>query len=298
MNILVAVNNEVEDALVYWLHSQGHHTHTSSATPCKKLVLDYAHLKPYLWAKQPIPDHWPTAENWLLLDSYLQRTQIIAAIHMGFRHISLAPIQPIHLQQWLATQPQIVTLACEWPSKDVPKAEKDTILLPFINCIMAGVWTEEKQASAANAMLWRNIALQSEQYRRLNEANKLDTIEFAQLAYHTLAGEKWLQHNVGLKASLIARQHHEHWDASGYPLGIAGDAICLEARIAKLYDSYVGLRKDKAYAKACDHGTSINKLAYGDGYLNPSQFDPVLLKRFLDKQTTIEALYSSVHLAN
>jgi hypothetical protein len=298
MNILVAVNDEVADALVYWLHSQGHHTHTKSATSCQKLVLDYATLKPFLQAKQPIPDHWPEAKHWLLLDALLNNSQLISAMHMGCRHISLAPIQPAHLQQWLDSQPQIIDLACKWLPNNGPKIDTDPMLLPFINCLMTDVWPQEQQKIAAEAMLWRNVALQSEQYKKLNKAYKLDTIEFAQLAYHTVAGEKWLQHHVGSKAALIARQHHEHWDASGYPLAIAGDAICLEARLAKLYDSYVGLRRDKNYAQACDHSTSIYKLAYGDGYLSPSQFDPVLLERLLDKQTTIEALYSSVHLPN
>ena len=73
------------------------------------------------------------------------------------------------------------------------------------------------------------------------------------MAYHTLAGENWLQQHARPKAALIARQHHEHWDGSGYPMSIAGPDICLEARLAKLYDSYLGLRKAKTYAQANDH---------------------------------------------
>jgi hypothetical protein len=298
MNILISVDQEVRSSLAYWLQSQGHHTHTSSATACQKLVIDYLHLQPYLWSKQPIPPHWPTPEHWLLLDTFLQPTQLIAAMHMGFRHISLAPIQAAHINKWLAVQPNIVDLTCKWPAKHEPKAEIDPMLLPFIKCIMRGVWSEEEKIMTSKTMLWRNVALQSSQYLRLNKTSRLDAIEFSQLAYHTLAGANWLQKNGHPKAALIARQHHEHWDGSGYPMAVAGAAICLEARLAKLYDSYVGLRKAKTYAKACDHRTSINKLAYGDGYLNPSQFDPQLLKRFLHAEGTIETLYSLGRLAN
>ena len=284
--------------MVYWLHSLGHSTHTSSITPCQKLVLDYSHLQPYLWSQKPIPDHWPEPEHWLLLDAYLQHMQLISAMHMGCRHISLAPIQAIHLQQWLTEQPKIGDLACKWPVNHTPKADIDPMLLPFIDYIMEGIWSEEQKLTAAKAMSWRNVALQSSQYQKLNKTSKLDTIEFAQLAYHTLAGEHWLQEQGHPQAALIARQHHEHWDGSGYPMSATGQSICLEARLAKLYDSYLGLRKAKTYAQACDHSTSINKLAYGDGYLNPSQFDPQLLKRFLNAEHAIAALYGLGDLAN
>jgi|TARA_B110001469_G_scaffold120030_1_gene128129 hypothetical protein len=292
MNILIAVDPDINSALAYWLHSQGHETHASSVTACQKLVIDYLHLQPFLWSQQPIPLHWPTPEHWLLLDTYLQPTQLIAAMHMGFRHISLAPTQEAHLKQWLTTQPNIVDLNCNWPAEHEPKAELDPMLLPFIKCIMRDVWSEEEKMTAAQTILWRNIALQSGQYQQLNQTSRLEPIKFSQLAYHTLAGANWLQHNGHVEAALIARQHHEHWDGSGYPMAAAGEAICLEARLAKLYDSYIGLRRAKTYAKACDHRTSINKLTHGDGYLNPSQFDPQLLTRFLHAEATIEALYS------
>ena len=298
MNILIMIDKVVGSALVYWLQSQGHTTHSGTTIRCQKLVLDYANLQPYLWSQQPLPGHWPSPEHWLLLDAYLRPTQLIAAMHLGCRHISLAPIQAVHLGQWLNTQPQIEDLACKWPDAHGPQSDIDTMLLPFIQLIMQGLWSEAQQLVATEAMSWRNLALQSSRYQRLNKTHKLDTIEFAQLAYHTLAGENWLQQHARPKAALIARQHHEHWDGSGYPMSIAGPDICLEARLAKLYDSYLGLRKAKTYAQANDHATSINKLTYGDGYLQPSQFDPHLLERFLNAEQAIATLYSLSDLAN
>ena len=298
MNVLVAVDDEVAGALIYWLHSQGHRTHISSSIICQKLVLDYSHLKPYLWHKQPIPDHWPTPEHWLLLDAYLQHSHLISVMHMGCRHISLTPIHAVHLEHWLTTQAQIISLSCVWPKDHEPKAEIDPLLLPFINCITQHIWSSDEQVAAAKAIAWRNVALQSSQYQQLNESSKLDTIEFSQLANHTLAGGSWLKYHGFSKAALIACQHHENWDASGYPMGISGESICLEARLAKLYDSYIGLRREKAYAYRCDHRTSIKKLTYGDGYLSPKHFDPLLLKRFLDAEKTIEILYNSGGLDN
>ena len=298
MNILVAVDDDVAGSLIYWLHSQGHHTPTNSTTPCQKLVLDYSHLKPYLWNKQPIPGHWPRPEHWLLLDAYLQHTQLIAVIHMGCRHISLTPIHRVQLEQWLTTQAQVISLPCEWPEGHEPKAEIDPLLLPFINCIMHSIWSKKEQVVAAKAIAWRNVALQSSQYQQLNKSSKLDTIEFSQLANHTLAGGSWLKYHGFSKMALIACQHHENWDGTGYPLAISGESICLEARLATLYDSYAGLRREKTYAEASDHRTSIKKLIYGDGYLSPQHFDPLLLKRFLAAEKTIKLLYNSGRLDN
>ncbi|MCS5558266.1 MAG: hypothetical protein NZ738_02610, partial [Oceanospirillaceae bacterium] len=119
-----------------------------------------------------------------------------------------------------------------------------------------------------------------------------------QLACHTLAGGQWLLQQGLNQAATVANQHHEHWDGSGYPMGIKAEAICLAARLAKLYDSYLGLRKNKRYAKACDHATSINKLRHGDGYLSPSQFDPQLLTRFLAAQQAVEDLYNLYHTSD
>jgi HD-GYP domain-containing protein (c-di-GMP phosphodiesterase class II) len=65
--------------------------------------------------------------------------------------------------------------------------------------------------------------------------------------------------------------------------------------LAKLYDSYTGLRRHKSYAKALSHELSMQKLLHGDGYLWPSQFDPELLKLMAEKDTELASLYEQWH---
>ena len=57
-------------------------------------------MQPYLWSRQPLPSHWPSPEHWLLLDAYLQHTQLIAAMHLGCRHISFYAFGPDFKQDY------------------------------------------------------------------------------------------------------------------------------------------------------------------------------------------------------
>ena len=49
---------------------------------------------------------------------------------------------------------------------------------------------------------------------------------------------------------LIVRSHHERWDGGGYPDGLAGEEIPLEARIITCCDSWNAMRTDRSYRKA------------------------------------------------
>ena len=72
---------------------------------------------------------------------------------------------------------------------------------------------------------------------------------------HTLEGQKVLDrvggfmHDVGL----IVRSHHERWDGRGYPDGLSGDAIPLEARIISCCDTWNAMRTDRSYRSALSH---------------------------------------------
>lgn len=301
MDILIEMDASVAQSLQFWLLSQGHHGIYKDTQQCShqkpqqypKIALDYAHLRPYLWAQNPPPAHWPAAKHWLLLDAYLSHSQIIAAMQLGCRHICLAPLQEPPLTAWLEGQGQIPDLTCNGTNNLAP-ATQEPMLPAFVKLLMQDHWTAQQQDQAIKALAWRNSALQTPVFAKLDQTTKISPIEFAQLACHTLAASQWLsaqaQPHLALAAQ-VALQHHEHWDGSGYPMGIQGEAICLAARLAKLYDSYIGLRKDKAYAKACDHATSINKLMHGDGYLIPSQFDPQLLQGLAAVEEQLQQLY-------
>ncbi|NTV53909.1 MAG: HD domain-containing protein, partial [Syntrophaceae bacterium] len=71
--------------------------------------------------------------------------------------------------------------------------------------------------------------------------------------------------------------HHERIDGRGYPYGISGDAIPMEARIVSVMDSFDAMTSDRPYRKALGMAYAINELATHAG----SQFDPRVVEAFL-----------------
>ncbi len=78
----------------------------------------------------------------------------------------------------------------------------------------------------------------------------------------------------------IARSHHERWDGSGYPEGLAGEAIPLAARIFTVADQYDALRSPRPYKPPFDHDRTVRILLEGDGRTMPHHFDPHVLAAF------------------
>jgi putative two-component system response regulator len=78
-------------------------------------------------------------------------------------------------------------------------------------------------------------------------------------------------------AANIARSHHERWDGSGYPRGLKGAEIPIEARITALVDVYDALRSERCYKLGFDQGKTLSIILNGDGRTDPSHFDPELI---------------------
>jgi putative two-component system response regulator len=119
----------------------------------------------------------------------------------------------------------------------------------------------------------------------LLKPNKLTSLELEVMKTHTVIGGENMQlvYNhysgnafVGMGIE-IALYHHERWDGTGYPDGLAGRNIPLSARIMALADFYDALRSDRCYRKGLDHEQVKAMILEGDG----THFDPVLVRAFL-----------------
>ena len=94
-------------------------------------------------------------------------------------------------------------------------------------------------------------------------------------------------------AATLALFHHERFDGTGYPNGIAGEAIPFEARIISVADSYEALRADRAYKRGVDHATAVTTILEGDERSAPSHFDPQVLRALERAEARIAARYES-----
>ena len=109
----------------------------------------------------------------------------------------------------------------------------------------------------------------------LNKKKKLTKAEYDHIQTHVLIGERILTPIIKNETVLkIVRHHHENIDGSGYPDGLKGTAIPLEARIVAVADTYDALLSGRSYRKSTDNVKAIKELRKFSG----TQFDPEIVE--------------------
>lgn len=122
----------------------------------------------------------------------------------------------------------------------------------------------------------------------LKKPGKLDPDEYTAMKRHAEVGSDLLL-AAGLPpvASHIARHHHERWDGRGYPDGLAGAAIPLEARIVGVVDVFDAVVSPRCYKPGQSWESSRRLLAENAGI----HFDPDLVGHFLAAQEELQDLH-------
>jgi putative nucleotidyltransferase with HDIG domain len=106
----------------------------------------------------------------------------------------------------------------------------------------------------------------------INKTGPLDDDEWKIMKRHTIEGERMLQQVGGVLAEVgkIVRASHEDYDGSGYPDGLAGEEIPIEARIVTCCDAFSAMTTTRSYRKAMPTEKAIAELRSCAG----TQFDP------------------------
>jgi len=140
-----------------------------------------------------------------------------------------------------------------------------------------------------------NLLLQSAQLHDIGKISIDDQIlkkpgpltkdEFGEMKKHTVIGYNIIERietdsgesELLNYAKTLALNHHEKWDGTGYPNGLAGNNIPLEGRIMAIADVYDALVSERPYKKAFTHNEAVEIIANGKN----TQFDPLLIELFM-----------------
>jgi HD-GYP domain-containing protein (c-di-GMP phosphodiesterase class II) len=111
----------------------------------------------------------------------------------------------------------------------------------------------------------------------LSKRERLSTMEREKMDMHPLIGESILSPIEMLRPLLPGvRSHHEHYDGSGYPDGLAGDAIPIEARIMAVADAFDAMTSNRPYRQALPEEEALVELRRNAG----THFDPRVVAAF------------------
>jgi len=166
-----------------------------------------------------------------------------------------------------------------------------------------------QRMSAYCEILARHLGLPAEECERVRLASQLHDVgkvaisdsvllkhgkltdeEFETIKTHAEIGHKMLvgsRSEIVKLGALIAHSHHEWWDGSGYPQGLAGEAIPREGRIAAIADVYDALTTNRVYRSAFPQNVAVQMMQDERG----THFDPAMLDMFINALPEIQAAH-------
>src|SRR5215469_16497109 len=242
----------------------------------------------------PIEKVW--ADNLWIVPYYMGGAAVAGLVHFLNGHIgwqsSLLVLPPIYLMYRsyrlylgkLATEKQhaeqvsklhlrtIEALALAIEAKDETTGEHLQRVRVYAMELAKelGLSTDEKEALQAASVL-HDIGKLAVPKHIISKPGKLTPEEFEKMKVHPVVGAEILEQvDFPYPVVPIVRAHHEKWDGSGYPYGLAGEAIPIGARILAAVDCLDALASDRHYRKALPLGEAMAHVACEAG----TSFDP------------------------
>ena len=114
----------------------------------------------------------------------------------------------------------------------------------------------------------------------IDKPGPLDDMEWVIMKTHTIEGQRMLDRVGGVlgDAGIVVRASHEHFDGNGYPDGIAGEQIPIEARIVSACDAFSAMTTDRSYRRSIGYAAAVAELERCAG----TQFDPQVVAALKD----------------
>ena len=152
-------------------------------------------------------------------------------------------------------------------------------------------WSKEEIQNLKNCAYLHDIGKIGIPDQILNKPGKLTNEEFNLIKQHTTIGQDILKDiTIIPHIDEVTRSHHEHYDGTGYPDGLKGNEIPIQARVIALADSYDAMNSRRIYRNTLSHGRIYHEIQMNAG----TQFDPEITKVFL-KLMDNGSLYNLEH---
>jgi ribonuclease P protein subunit RPR2 len=125
--------------------------------------------------------------------------------------------------------------------------------------------------------------------RILNKPSRLTEAEFRLVQEHPLTGAAILADVAVMRGHGLAvvRSHHERWDGTGYPYGLAGKNVPLAARVFSVADALDAMTSERPYRRAMPWEDAVDEILARTG----TQFDPSVVASFARRETQLRAIY-------
>jgi HD-GYP domain-containing protein (c-di-GMP phosphodiesterase class II) len=140
-------------------------------------------------------------------------------------------------------------------------------------------WDRERIRTLRFASPLHDIGKVKVRPQLLGKAGPLTLEEMAEIRAHPSAGAQLVMPLRRFRVALpYVLFHHERWDGGGYPAGLKGHAIPIEARILAIADAFDAMISPRPYRRALTHEHALAEVEHGAG----TQFDPLAAELFVD----------------
>ncbi len=171
-----------------------------------------------------------------------------------------------------------LTLSKVIDARDPDAAGHAAKVADYATAIAVEVGLVERVEHIRQAALLHDIGKLGITERILHKPSRLDAEEYAIIKTHATLGAEFLETCQGLRhLAPPIRHHHERWDGTGYPDGLRGEQISIEARILAVCDAVDAMASDRPYQQAI----SLDEIVAELERCAETQFDPAVVQAFI-----------------